>query len=55
MESLKPVISVDKDKCVNCHKCIAVCPSKYCNDGSGDYVSVDHALCIGCGACIKLG
>ena len=53
METLKPVISVDKDKCVNCHKCIAVCPSKYCNDGSGDYMNIDHALCIGCGACIK--
>lgn len=52
MSALKPVIFVDKDKCVNCHRCIAVCPSKMCNDGSGDYVKVNHDLCIGCGACI---
>ena len=53
MSELKPVIFVDKDKCVNCHRCIAVCPSKMCNDGSGDYVKVNHELCIGCGACIE--
>ena len=50
---LTPVIFVDKDKCVNCHRCIAVCPSKLCNDGSGDYVKVNHELCLGCGACIS--
>ena len=27
MNQLKPVISVIKEKCVNCHKCIAV-PSR---------------------------
>ena len=53
MSELKPVIFVDKDKCVNCHRCIAVCPSKMCNDGSGDYVKVNSDLCIGCGACIS--
>ena len=53
MDTLRPVISVDKEKCVNCHKCIAVCPAKFCNDGSGDYVNVDANLCTGCGACIK--
>lgn len=53
MTELRPVIFVDKDKCVNCHRCIAVCPSKMCNDGSGDYVKVNHEMCIGCGACIE--
>ena len=53
MPELKPVIFVDKDKCVNCHRCIAVCPSKMCNDASGDYVKVNHELCIGCGHCIE--
>ncbi|MBO8451029.1 MAG: 4Fe-4S binding protein, partial [Spirochaetes bacterium] len=24
----------------------------FCNNGAGDYVDVDHTLCIGCGACI---
>lgn len=51
-KGLKPVIFVDKDKCVNCHRCIAVCPSKLCNDGSGEYVKINSDLCIGCGACI---
>ena len=53
MENLKPVIFVDPEKCVNCHKCIAACPAKFCNDASGDYVKVNDQLCIGCGACIS--
>ena len=51
--SLTPVISVIKEKCVNCHRCIAVCPVKFCNDGSGDFVSINNDLCIGCGKCEK--
>lgn len=53
MSELKPVIYVDKDKCVNCHRCISVCPSKMCNDGTGDYVSLKPELCLGCGHCIE--
>ena len=53
MENLKPVIFVDPEKCVNCHKCITACPAKFCNDASGDYVKVNDQLCIGCGACIS--
>lgn len=51
---LRELVKVDPEKCVNCHQCISVCPSKYCNDGSGDYVKVDPELCIGCGACITI-
>lgn len=51
--SLTPVIYVDQEKCVNCHRCIAVCPVKICNDGSGSYVSINHDLCLGCGKCIE--
>ncbi len=47
------VVEVDSDKCVNCHKCISVCPVKYCNDGSGDSVEIISDLCIGCGNCIE--
>ncbi|NLI41301.1 MAG: 4Fe-4S binding protein [Caldisericales bacterium] len=50
--SLAPVIEVIEDKCVNCHTCIAVCPVKFCIDGSGDKVKVNPDLCIGCGSCI---
>ena len=49
----RSVISVDKEKCVNCQRCIAVCPVKMCNNGSGDYVAFDEKLCIGCGSCIE--
>ena len=50
---LSPIIFVDKDKCCNCHRCIAVCPVKLCNDGSGDFVTLTPDLCIGCGACLE--
>lgn len=53
MKTLSPVVLVDKDKCVNCHACIAKCPVKYCNDASGDYIKINDDLCIGCGQCIK--
>ena len=49
----RSVISIDKEKCVNCQRCIAVCPVKMCNNGSGDYVDFDEKLCIGCGSCIE--
>ena len=49
---LPPVIAVDEKKCVNCHSCIAACPVKYCNDGSGGHITVNHDLCIGCGQCL---
>lgn len=50
---LREVISVDKEKCVNCHRCIAVCPAKMCNDGSGSVVALNSNLCLGCGECIE--
>ena len=50
---LAPVVRLDKSKCTNCHKCVSVCPSKYCNDGSGDIVSINSDMCIACGACIN--
>lgn len=49
----RQVIAVDKEKCVNCHRCIAVCPAKMCNDGSGDFLNLNPDLCIGCGECIE--
>ncbi|GHV95492.1 hypothetical protein AGMMS50293_18120 [Spirochaetia bacterium] len=51
-ESLHAVISVDENKCVNCHACIAACPVKYCNNGAGEKVVINHDMCIGCGSCI---
>ncbi len=51
--SLCKVIDVDAGKCQNCHACISVCPSKFCNDGSGDHVKINDDLCIGCGQCLE--
>lgn len=53
MKKLAKVIDVVEEKCVNCHACIAVCPVKLCNDGSGDTVKIDSDRCIGCGECIR--
>ena len=52
MKKLTPVIAVVEEKCINCHACIAACPIKFCNDGSGDHVKINSDTCIGCGACI---
>lgn len=45
--------SIDKDKCVNCHQCIAVCSTKLANNGFNEIIEVVNELCIGCGECIK--
>ncbi len=50
---LTKVVEVDKEKCVNCYRCVAVCPVKFCNDASGDHVAIREDLCIGCGECLK--
>jgi PAS domain S-box-containing protein len=50
---LPRVVRVNEDKCVNCHKCIAVCPVKFCNNGIKDHIELNEDLCIGCGECIK--
>lgn len=50
---LRPVIDVDAENCINCRRCISVCPVKFCNDASGEHVQVISEICIGCGACIS--
>jgi iron only hydrogenase large subunit-like protein len=47
------LITVDKDKCVNCFRCISVCPVKYCNNANGSFVDIDNTYCIQCGRCIN--
>ncbi len=48
------VITTDPEKCINCHRCISVCPIKMCNEVSGECVTVRQDLCIGCGKCIEV-
>ena len=50
--SLTPVIKIDEKKCINCYACITGCPVKFCMDGSGEKLTINHDLCIGCGNCI---
>ncbi|MBN1302304.1 MAG: 4Fe-4S binding protein [Melioribacteraceae bacterium] len=50
--TLPELIYVDPENCTNCYQCISVCPVKYCNDASGDHVSINSDLCIGCGECL---
>jgi len=51
---LTPVIKIDEKKCINCYACITGCPVKYCMDGSGEKLTVNPNLCIGCGNCIHV-
>lgn len=51
---LSPVVEVDTQKCVNCHRCVSVCPVKFCNNASAEAVHVNADLCIGCGSCIDV-
>ncbi|MCH5149321.1 MAG: 4Fe-4S binding protein [Spirochaetales bacterium] len=48
------LLKIDPEKCVNCHKCISVCPVKLCNDASDNKcVSIISEGCIFCGQCIE--
>lgn len=51
--SLAKLIEIDEEKCVNCHRCISVCPTKFPNNGADDIVTINDELCIGCGQCIQ--
>ncbi|MDR2509062.1 MAG: hypothetical protein LBC77_00290 [Spirochaetaceae bacterium] len=51
-QEMPQLVSVDRDKCNNCHACISACPVKACIDGSGYRIDIIHERCIGCGKCI---
>jgi PAS domain S-box-containing protein len=53
MHNLVEIIGIKEENCTNCHQCIAVCPVKICNNGSGDVIKFNNDLCIGCGRCIE--
>jgi len=53
MDNFIEVVAINEENCINCHQCIAVCPVKFCNNGSGDVVKFNNLLCIGCGRCIE--
>lgn len=46
------IIKTDINRCINCQRCISVCPIKYCQDASsGKLVTVDNNSCIQCARC----
>ncbi len=47
------MITINKEKCVNCYKCIRVCPVQFANVIDGEYIKLDNDFCIKCGRCIK--
>ena len=51
-QNIAPVIQIDDQKCNNCYTCITACPVKYCINGLGEKLQINHNLCIGCGNCI---
>ena len=53
-EKLAPVVEIVEEKCINCYACIFACPVKYCMNGSGKVITINHDLCIGCGHCIAI-
>lgn len=53
MEKFAQVIGINEANCTNCHQCIAVCPVKICNDGSGEVIKFDNNRCIACGRCVE--
>src|SRR5665647_1963107 len=52
MSDILEIIRIKEENCTNCHQCIAVCPIKICNNGSGDVIKFNNNLCIGCGRCV---
>ncbi len=52
-QTLPPVVSVERDACLNCHACISACPVKFCNEAHDTHVDVNAQACIGCGQCLK--
>ena len=55
---LEPIIAViNKDACIWCGKCAAVCPFgaiKMENDGKKDFAIMNNSVCKGCGMCLPV-
>ena len=51
-QALSPQLAFNKNKCVNCGRCIPACEHHaiFIEDGE---VKLDRSLCVSCGACVK--
>lgn len=43
-----------KNKCIQCHQCISVCPEKVITKIVEDYVLIDRSICTLCGNCVEV-
>lgn len=48
--------NINYDSCVNCGKCVKVCPIEAINkikDGDKTIIKIDEDRCLGCGVCVR--
>lgn len=53
VEKLDETVEIDRDKCVDCGACIAVCPTEAIRFKDDWTIEVDEEECIRCGACVE--
>ncbi|MGM0370362.1 MAG: [Fe-Fe] hydrogenase large subunit C-terminal domain-containing protein [Bacillota bacterium] len=46
------IIEINPENCINCQKCIVVCPVEFCNSNNTDHIEINSEMCIACGKCI---
>lgn len=50
-QSFKPQLLYDRERCLGCRSCEAVCPEKAVHEEEGKVIT-DPQLCSGCGTCV---
>jgi NAD-dependent dihydropyrimidine dehydrogenase PreA subunit len=50
----RKIIVIDKEKCIQCGGCCAVCPRRALSLVGGNVVEWDENKCVGCGLCVKV-
>ncbi len=51
---MKPLVTVDKDKCDGCGLCVEVCPTSVFELKNGKAEVVDQSKCMLCYGCMPL-
>ncbi|MGB3365848.1 MAG: 4Fe-4S binding protein [Acidaminobacteraceae bacterium] len=52
VETTQFLAKVDYDKCINCGKCVKVCPVEAISQNENN-VDIMNELCLGCGICLR--
>jgi pyruvate formate lyase activating enzyme len=53
MQSRRPEILYEPDRCLNCDNCIQVCPQKALSPDEKGKIIIDRQNCNGCGLCVE--